>query len=397
MTHNHNRISNVNVALCSVVLYVIAALIYPSVSYGQTSPLTGNSYYIQNVSTGKYMSADKFGNLVLSDSPLMLVTLEADATYKDFYKQKTPFGYLSSTTFSSNTFCNGSGMFDQWTIKATGDGSVYNIGLRNSDISTFTFLEWNDYFASVMRTPYTPGNSNTKAQWRLLSSEEIESPTVILNESSEIYIKPIFSTEATVKLKRSMSIGKWNTFCVPFEISRAEIEAKFGSDVYVAEYKGLIESSLHFNKYDGTLEAGVPYLIKPSVSNVDEDGYLVFENVASFADEPTIVNPTNDYAYIPSFVKTKAPSGGYVISNNILIHLNIDNTMKAFRAYFYDLSQSAAKLSESWSLEDTSTGISEIITDKATDDIYNISGQHIDNGNMKKGVFIVNGKKVVVK
>lgn len=397
MNRNQNDTINVSVTLFCAALFFIAALLYPVASFGQSSPLSGSSYYIQNVYTGKYMSADKSGRLVLSDTPIMLITLETCETDKDIYKQNTPYGYLSATTFSTATFCNGNGMFDQWIIKATGDGSVYNIGLRNSDINTFTFLEWNDYFASVTRTPYTPANNNAEAQWRLMRPEEIESPTVILDETSETYTMPAFTSPATVKLKRKITIGAWNTFCVPFPITRAEMEEKFGSDIYVAEYTGLYGSLLRFSTYNGTLEAGVPYLIKPTESNVDDEGYLVFDNVTTFVSEPTIVNPTNNYAYIPTFVKTTAKAGGYAFSGNKLMYLTVDNPLKGFRAYFYDVTQSAAKLSGDWSLEDTTTGISEIITDKADDEVYNIGGQHIDNGNMTKGVFIVNGKKVIVK
>lgn len=371
--------------------------------FGQTGqkPVAGTSYYIQNVATGNYMSADDDGRLVLSATP-MLITVEALTTSEsssagaDVYRLLTPSGRLSATTLEQ-TVCDGSGLYDMWQLSNI-VGDKYNIALRNSGINAYSWLEWNEFFSRPIRVVFTPDASNGEAQWRFLLPADIETMTVILDEAEESYTAPVTNGKtATVKLKRTMTLNSWNTFCVPFSITRQQFHDQFGSDAVVAEYKGLSGSCLQFTSHTGDLAAATPYLVYPT-HPADADGYYVFNDINSFADSPATLNPTNDYAYIPTFYKTAAPSGAYLLSKNQLVLLNKVNPIKGFRAYFNDVTGTAAKLSSSWSLDDITTGITTFGDNPEADHkVYNLSGQRMTSSSLPAGIYIVNGKKMVKK
>ncbi|MDY5067085.1 MAG: hypothetical protein SPE85_10850 [Prevotella sp.] len=372
-----------------------------SAQTGQT-PTAGASYYIQNVYTGKYMSVDADGHLVLSDTPTMLITVESPSTsgsstsLPDVYRLLTPSGYMSATILEQ-TACDGSGMYDTWSLSRVSSG-IYNLGLLYSGVNAHTWLEWNDYLSLLIRNVFSPDAQNTKAQWRfLLPADIVETMTVVLDEASETYSAPVTNGKtATVKLKRTMTLNSWNTFCVPFTIPRQQFIEQFGEDAAVAEYKGLAGQYLQFTSFTGDIKAATPYLVYPTKAAADAEGYYIFNDIQTFADSPRTLNPTNDYAYIPTFYKTTAPAGAYLMSKNTLVLLSRNNPVKGFRAYFNDVTGTAAKLASSWSLDDITTGITEITNMSAdSHNVYNISGQRMSSASLPAGIYIVNGKKVV--
>ena len=91
--------STLSIVPLPLILVSLFLLCSPRLSAqtGQT-PTAGASYYIQNVYTGKYMSVNADGHLVLSDTPTMLITVESPSTsgsstsLPDVYRLLTPSG-----------------------------------------------------------------------------------------------------------------------------------------------------------------------------------------------------------------------------------------------------------------------------------------------------------------
>jgi hypothetical protein len=88
-------------------------------------------------------------------------------------------------------------------------------------------------------------------------------------------------------------------------------------------------------------------------------------------------------------------SGKYgVTSKNTIAKGKSGSSIKGFRAYFEGDNLSNARINAI----DESTGISRVFAaDEVLGDqrVYNLNGQHVENA--KKGIYIVNGKKVVIK
>lgn len=97
----------------------------------------------------------------------------------------------------------------------------------------------------------------------------------------------------TTVINRTFTAGEWNTICLPFSLTKDELQAKFGDDVVLMEYKSIANNQMLFAEVaDKRLAAGVPYLIKPS--KVEE---LVFDEVALSCPNPATISYADNTAY----------------------------------------------------------------------------------------------------
>ena len=97
----------------------------------------------------------------------------------------------------------------------------------------------------------------------------------------------------TTVINRTFTPGEWNTICLPFSLTKDELQAKFGDDVVLMEYKSIANNQMLFAEVaDKRLAAGVPYLIKPSKVEA-----LVFDEVALSCPNPATVSYADNTAY----------------------------------------------------------------------------------------------------
>lgn len=204
------------------------------------------------------------------------------------------------------------------------------------------------------------------------------------------------SVAGKVTLKRTLSTEKWNTFVVPFQITNEELKDAFGDDVEVAEYSeeanGEI-STVSFNKMTTpAITANKPVLLKPST--ISETNTYVFEDRTISTSEAKAGGVNFDFVgtYKASI---KIEEGNYFISDNKLWKAEANKTtIKGTRAYLKAKS-AEARIAEFSIGESETTGISTIATQKANNAAYDMQGRRVET--LKKGVYVVNGKKVVVK
>ena len=209
--------------------------------------------------------------------------------------------------------------------------------------------------------------------------------------------------EYDITLTRTLLIGSYNTFAVPFAISNEKltelgITAKELTTSAFESETGVL--TLNFS--DATeIEAGKPYLVKVS-SNVENP---TFEGVTvSSQAVPTETEATD---FIPTLGKVtidgNAKSILYVGAGNVLYNpTELPGDMKGFRAYF-QLKGDAASEVRAFSLDfgdDDATGIISLTANgasKANAATYTLDGRRIESQPAQKGVYIVNGKKTVIK
>ena len=217
-------------------------------------------------------------------------------------------------------------------------------------------------------------------------------------------------------LDRTLTQNVWNTFASPFAIASEQMEAYFGAG---AKVRYLSESSVSDNVLtitfaDATsIAAGKPYIVKPTAANVDfsADGKEftgVDLSTTASADETTYVD------FVPTLGKT-------AVTGNVkdILMMTIDNTdpenpvsklvhpsavgdMKGFRGYFvlHDAPSGARAYSINFG-DDETTGIiavegSRFTVNDEPSTIYDLQGRKVENAT-KKGIYIQNGKKVVIK
>lgn len=381
--------------LCSCLTAVYAA------NYVGSKPEAGKSYYLLNVAEGKFLSAADNGTLTLGGAKLAVkVTTNANG----FQVLTTNKGDLAGV-LHGKARCNGQGAYNEWTLSllnATSNG--YALGCRSKEASNTEWLYYSSVLQDVRTQPYKPSNILAIAQWQFISEDQLKDPVVTLDEKSESYSTPSIGNtgSAEVHLKRTFSANSWNSLCVPFAISEAEVKDQFGNDAKVAEFTGATATTLEFSTCTG-IEAGKPYLVYiPKGATQPE--HFTFKGVSHFAGTPTDVvqhgsanEKTTFHGY---FYKSTAPKGSYVLRKNLVYHLVSDMDIKGFRAVLID-GTATQRVFTQWSLDGTTTGIGNIDANVIQRfNVYNTNGQMVRHAatsldDLPHGVYIVNGKKVI--
>lgn len=187
-------------------------------------------------------------------------------------------------------------------------------------------------------------------------------------------------TATNVKLTRSLK-NDINSFVLPFYVSARELGAS-----KVATYKDYtLGKYANFDTAE-SVDANTPFL----TIGANEASELTFTNKGIVATPETLGT---------DFVGVYAPQGAegkYGIDDNGKIHRGgAGATIVAFHAYLNVTTGSApAAVAFDGS---TVTAINGIAADKVADTaVYDLSGRRV-NGKLNKGLYIMNGKKVVVK
>lgn len=203
-----------------------------------------------------------------------------------------------------------------------------------------------------------------------------------------------------ITLNRTLVADKWNTLCVPFAISEEEIKANFGEGTRVEKLDAVNGNTVNFA--DATsIEAGVPYLIKPTVAGTT----YTFNGKDVIADAPK-TEGNADVTFQGIYSTTDITKGGTVKAAGVtedgkVLFVNADSKTKAFRCFFTlndnaTISPAMLKIS----IKGVETAINSIVmgnNNAADNAIYNLQGQRVNGNSLTKGIYIKNGKKFAVK
>lgn len=235
--------------------------------------------------------------------------------------------------------------------------------------------------------------------------------SVVLDEESTV--EPAVATDVNVIVKRTVKADEWSTICLPFEMTEEEVKAAFGNDVKLGDFKGYVTEEDENNNIVGitvnfvettSIEANHPYIIKVSadVSEFSVEGVNIVPS-----DEPKVAAVTRTKRQwsemIGTYVAQTVLEEYMLFLNDNMFWYSAGKTkMKAYRAYFdfYDVLSNAES-------GNTSASINLTFDDGATD-IITTTSHNISNGHFfdlqgrrvekpSKGVYICDGKKVIIK
>ena len=220
------------------------------------------------------------------------------------------------------------------------------------------------------------------------------------------------TTNATeISINRSVVADTWNTIVLPFDLTQAQIEEAFGEGAHVAAVNApeTDEEAIAFKTVEGMV-AGKSYLLWPT-KTIAATEPVKFTGVTM--TDPTLaedaVGADMEYVFTGSFNRVAPTKYDYFVAANNELKKNADDTkkLKAFRAYFKDtrthlpvgddgIDDSGDILAKRFTVDGQGTGIIFQNGDVETiGNIYTISGQKADK--LQKGIYVVNGKKVIVK
>ena len=167
---------------------------------------------------------------------------------------------------------------------------------------------------------------------------------------------------------RSFTSTQYNTICLPFALSNAQLEDVFGEgyDLEEFDHSNLVGDALElvFAKRTSLIE-GEPYLIKPTIDVVNP----VFDGVTFYISEPGEDDLDEYVDFQGTFGPTELEGGNknllFLGAGNELFWPATTANIKGFRAYFeVKPSAGAAKRARIVKKEEGATGMDQITNDK---------------------------------
>ena len=204
--------------------------------------------------------------------------------------------------------------------------------------------------------------------------------------------------EVNVMLKRTLVADSWNTLCLPFSMSNDAVQTVFGEGAVLKQMKewNAAENVIYFETADAIV-AGQPYIIKP----VEAKENLLLQ-------DQTVLNAVNnatsgDISFCGIMGSTKLSESDVFLGTDGELYLpNVaeenGDVLRGFRAYFKGINSIA---NTKVNIEGMATGIENIngATAYTNGKVYTLAGQYVANSTkgLMKGIYVVNGKKIVVR
>ena len=325
----------------------------------------------------------------------------SEVTNMSYMFQEYKGEYLDLSSFDTSKVTNMLQMFCACTsVKAIVIGDKWNT--TQVTVSDYMF---GDCFALVgedgttFDTSSSAVNDKTKAHTGaggyLTSNRLYDDAT-----STAKYLTLAAAGVSTFKLSgRTIKGGKWNTLCIPSNIADLTTSALAGAKVKKLKEYANGGTSVTITFEDATsIEAGKPYLVKPTADITDP----VFDFAGVAAGSTAVTGAEFIGTYQASTLTAPNKKQLFLQNDKFYYPGTSDATLNAFRAYFSvtaDVPEAAASRGIEIDLDGDgiSTGI-DFIENKATGEvkvIYDLSGHRV--ANPTKGLYIVNGKKVVIK
>lgn len=314
-------------------------------SEGYTMPLKAGKIYKITFKHGRWNEANpRLTDVVMTDPSGASITLapafqaKNNSCESNAANWETYTGYFVSTTAGNYKF----------NLTKQGGNSQMQIGIADIDLRTASELE----FADGTVPTYAPG------------------------------------TYPLVKITRNLTAERWATAVYPFAVSGVD-------DIAVLDSYNASTGVLGFKSATAST-ANVPFLMRSTAGATA----ITVSNVAVAAAAATDAKASEaSLKGTYAAVDVNAGEGvyNYVLSNNTIYKVGQNAaTINPYRAYI-QLTQSADARALSFFIDsDTTTGIDGITVEGANDGpVFSLSGQRVKSP--RKGLYIMNGRKVFVK
>ena len=308
---------------------------------------------------------------------------------------------------------------DPIDLTPSADGTVWTLStMPEYDVELEVTYYTDEEVAEMEEAAFTEGVELTKAdknEWTLAEMPgfdielEVEYDTELaLNEVDDNTAKldEWNGYQADVTLTRTLQTGSWNTLALPFNLS-----IPMGWTVKELSSASLEGEVLTLNFTEATsIQAGKPYLVKVATTS-HLHGATFSETMVSSALHPFT---SADVDFVPTLGKTlvTGPTGDesntkavlFLATGNKLVNPTVVNDtenassyIKGFRAYFQVKGQAAEARSFALNMGDgETTGIVDNKREPITNNrYYDLQGRKVSGNAAKKGVYVVNGKKVI--
>ena len=298
-----------------------------------------------------------------------------------YYQEYTP-GSTKVLEIKANNK-NIESVFERYGEEKQTNGTGFKVTAKIPQTSNFRIIPGRVAYISRIQIDINP-------IFNITLKESADNSQIIYAHKGEII---------NAQLERTLVADKWNTFCIPFNLSVADgklcdVEAE------VREYDR-IEGDVLMFKESKEIVAGCPYLIRPKGKDInlerffnsvrltgpelEKSGDESFYMIGTYSNRTFSEEESSQYLFLNANAEFKHPKPG--------------TTMKGMRAYFYcapDVHASQIKVGFS----ENSTDIKDIEQNNMqanSQRIYTINGTYVgtDKSALPKGIYIIGGKKYI--
>ena len=252
----------------------------------------------------------------------------------------------------------------------------------------------------VTFTPDAAVNGNAYFTIESTDITAFQSNTVAVTIAAATVLDETVAPELTEGIVPSLLLkytryNGWNTICVPFELTEGILKTIFGKGWKAYEFKGYSDGTLNFETAT-TFVAGYPYIIYVENAQTNTDDIVLLNvNISKLTAQ---YDSNNDAYFRGSYAPIAAPdmNGLWgITSEGRIAKGTAEASIDGFRAYFElpSTTTGAPLLSIDGG---PATRINSIDNGQLTiDNAYDLSGRRV--AQPSKGLYIINGKKVVIK
>ncbi len=359
-------------------------------------------------------------NIEKNTTETALVALKKNITVKGIKKEGEDEASLYDLTFGAGVTASGT------PKKATADETVGGglvATLTTAASKNYEIDAESDNFvsATVANGKLIVGTGTDNAIAFTSVDADYTTITTQAGETQDVTLKIDKRTrEIPTGTAHSWAAQTWNAMVLPFEVSVAELSAQLGTTSKYAivnrvDKDKTIEGNVMFKLEMGTIPANEPFCIKTTEAIPDGTITLTF-------NDKLIVAPGSEYPSVPAgcgykfvgvykgFTIDKTKSLFYFLRGDTPKWAHITSSsantwdMVPFDAYIDQTgAASARELTFTFQeLDGSYTAIRSIAADKndegaAKTGWYNLNGMKLQSAPAQKGVYIHNGKKVIIK
>lgn len=287
-----------------------------------------------------------------------------------------------------------------------GDKPINNLKYNGKDGAFTADTKYDLCWVGSAKEVVFTNSSQARATKIIVTVEVPKAKNYTLDETKTDNIIETYEN-ANVTLQRTLEASHWNSFCVPFALDKDQVTQYFGEGTQLRTYEGRCENNIVYFATVDNIEAGKPYIMKPGNAVVKNPTFEGVSMVATGLDENGNPQAVGD-------ASTVQMKGIYnhvtLVQDKTNIYIGAGNKfyypadaeacqMNGLRAYFIVPEGTDIKKLRA-NLDGATTSLGEIFdTEESNTPVYNLQGQCVGNSlsTLKSGIYVQNGKKVVVK
>lgn len=288
-----------------------------------------------------------------------------------------------------------------------GDKPINNLKYNGKDGAFTADTKYDLCWVGSAKEVVFTNSSQARATKIIVTVEVPKAKNYTLDETKTDNVIETYEN-ANVTLQRTLEASHWNSFCVPFALDKDQVTQYFGEGTQLRTYEGRCENNIVYFATVDNIEAGKPYIMKPGNAVVKNPTFEGVSMVATGLDENGNPQAVGDASTVQmkgiyNQILLKTDKTELFLGDNDLFYYPIDDidarTIGGLRAYFIVPQGTDIKKLRA-NLDGTPTSLDTIFdTEESNAPVYNLQGQCVGNSlrALKSGIYIQNGKKVVVK